>query len=80
MLANTLTHYVSVNEWYIHNTGEELDVYEPVRKKPRFDIDRDSAIMLSTTLSEVIVFSTTYTCLNFAVVATHVFSCTIGSS
>ena len=80
MLANTLIHCVNVNEWYVHNTGEELDVYEPVRKKPRFDIDRDSAIMLSTTLSEVIVFSTTCTYLNCAVVATHVFSCTIGSS
>ena len=41
-------------------TGENLDVYEPVRKKPRFDIDSDSAIMLSTTISEVNVISTTY--------------------
>ena len=40
-------------------TGENVHVYQPVRKKPRFDIDSDSAIMLSTTLSEVSVISTT---------------------
>ena len=44
-------------------TGENVHVYQPVRKKSRFAIDSDSAIMLSTTLSEVSVISTTcYTC------------------
>ena len=40
-------------------TVEDVDLYEPVRKKPRLDIDRDSAMGLSvftggksTTLSE----------------------------
>jgi len=44
---------------YSYFTAEEVDDCEPVRKKPRLDIDRDSAMGLSiftggksTTLSE----------------------------
>ena len=48
---------------YSYFTAEEVDDCEPVRKKPRLDIDRDSAMGLSiftggksTTLSEVSLF------------------------
>ena len=43
-------HLYSLIFWY--NTVEELEVCAPVRKKPRFDIDRDSAITLSVITDE----------------------------
>ena len=62
-------------------TVEDVDFCEPVRKKPRLDIDRDSAIGLSvftggtsTTLSEASLLNFNYAVriyLNCADVPTH---------
>ena len=75
MTPQTVLCQCSMLHYIFYITVEDVEVYEPERKKPRLDIDRDSAMGLSvftsgksTTLSEVsLLISTTHYAFTYTV-------------